>query len=139
MKNPPLIHGTLIKRFKRFLATVKLDNGKVVTASCPNTGSMRTCSEPGSPVCLSMSDNPNLKHRYTWELVHTNGAWVGINTQLPNKLVFRAVKKGQIPELRGYADFRKEVKYGDSSRLDLLLLKDDAKCYVEIKNVTLVE
>ena len=139
MKNSPLIHGTLIKRFKRFLATIKLDNGKVITATCPNTGSMRSCSEPGSPVCLSTNDNPNLKYHYTWELIYANDTWIGINTQLPNKLIFRAVKKGQIPELSGYTDFRKEVKYGENSRLDLLLSKASTRCYVEIKNVTLVE
>jgi sugar fermentation stimulation protein A len=139
MKNPPLTQGTLIRRYKRFLADVRLDNGKTITAACPNTGSMRSCSEPGSSVYLSMSDNPNRKYKYTWELTQSDGILVGINTNIPNKLVFRAIKKGQIPELDGYPNIRKEVKYGDRSRIDMLLWEKDKKCYVEVKNVTLVE
>lgn len=139
MKNPPLIQATLIKRYKRFLANVKLQNGKAVTAACPNTGSMLACSEPGSLIGLSKSDNPNRKYQYTWEMIYTNDTWVGINTQVPNKLVFRAVKKGQIAELSGYRSIYKEVKYGANSRVDLLLANEKEKCYVEIKNVTLVE
>lgn len=139
MKNPAFIQGTLIRRYKRFLADVRLDNKKVITAACSNTGSMRSCSDPGSRVCLSTSDNPNRKYKYTWELVLANDTWVGINTLLPNKLVFRAVQKDQIPELAGYTKFRKEVKYGENSRIDILLEKGGEKCYVEIKNVTLVE
>ncbi|MBN1480999.1 DNA/RNA nuclease SfsA [candidate division KSB1 bacterium] len=139
MKNPPLIQGTLLKRYKRFLADIKLLNGKAITAACPNTGSMRSCSEPGSLVYLSKSDNPNRKYQYTWEFIFTNDTLVGINTQVPNKLVFRAVKKGQIPELANYDTIRKEVKLGTNSRIDLLLVNENERCYVEIKNVTLVE
>lgn len=139
MKNPPLTQGTLIRRYKRFLADVRLGNGKTITAACPNTGSMRSCSEPGSSVYLSVSDNPNRKFKYTWELTQANGTLIGVNTNVPNKLVFRAIKKGQIPELDGYSNIRKEVKYGDRSRIDMLLWEKDKKCYVEVKNVTLVE
>ncbi len=139
MKNPEFIQGTLIKRYKRFLADVRLDNKKIITAACSNTGSMRSCSDPGSRVCLSTSDNPNRKFKYTWELVQANNTWVGINTLIPNKLVFRAIQKGQIAELAGYPNARKEVKYGANSRIDILLSDADKKCYVEVKNVTLVE
>lgn len=139
MKNPEFTQGTLIKRYKRFLADVRLDNDKIITAVCSNTGSMKSCSDPGSRVCLSISDNPNRKYAHTWELVYANDTWVGINTHLPNKLVFRAIQKDLIPELGGYTTIRKEVKYGENSRIDILLSTGDKKCYVEVKNVTLVE
>jgi sugar fermentation stimulation protein A len=139
MKNPPLVKGTLVKRYQRFLANVRLENGRNITAACNNTGSMKTCSDPGSPVMLSMDSNPNRKFSYTWELVQVNGEWVGVNTIVPNKLVHRAVKKGQIPELIGYPTIQTEVKYGENSRIDLLLSRPEGRCYVEIKNVSMVE
>lgn len=139
MRNPKLVKGTLLKRYKRFLVDVRLENNKIITASCPNTGSMRTCSEPGSTVYLSKSTNPNRKYPFTWELIQNNGTLVGINTAIPNKLVHRYVKKDAIPELAGYPNIRKEVKYGDNSRIDILLSKPGERCYVEVKNVTLVE
>ncbi len=139
MKNPKLHKGVLLKRYKRFLADIKLGKNQIITASCPNTGSMRTCSDPGSVVYVSESPNPNRKFPYTWELVKSNGTLVGINTGIPNKLVHRYIKKGAIPELDGYPNIRKEVKYGENSRIDILLSKNGERCYVEVKNVTLVE
>ena len=139
MKNPPLVKGTLIRRYQRFLADVRLQNGKTITASCPNTGRMTTCGEPGSLIYMSQNDNPNRKYQYTWELTQTEKSLVGINTNVPNKVVYRSLKKGQIAELEGYKDIRKEIKYGENSRIDLLLLNGKEQCYVEVKNVTLVE
>ena len=136
----PLLHGRLIKRYKRFLADVELDSGETITCTCPNTGSMIGLVEPGSGVWLSESDSPTRKYRHTWELVeHDLGkgpAIVGINTNHPNKLVTEAVEGGRIAPLKGYASLRREVKYGQNSRIDILL-EDDRKgrCYVEIKNV----
>ncbi len=144
MQLPTPIHrGTLIKRYKRFLADVTLDCGETVTASCPNTGSMMGLVEPGTTVWLSESDNPKRKYKHTWELLEldTHGckATVGINTGHPNKIVAEAIESGAIPELSGYETLRKEVKYGKSSRIDILL-EDGAKppCYVEVKNVHLL-
>ncbi len=139
MKFPdPLIRGTLIKRYKRFLADVTLDSGETVTAHCANSGSMLSVNAPGSEVWLSPARNPDRKLRYTWELVRIGEALVGINTQHPNALVAEAVTGGVIPELSGYASLRREVKYGKNSRIDLLLEDDDRPaCYVEVKNVTL--
>lgn len=114
-------------------------NGKTITAACPNTGRMLTCSDPGSTIYLSKDDNPNRKYQYTWELTRANNTLIGINTNIPNKVVYRSLKKKLIPELDGYDQIRKEVKYGEKSRIDLLLLKKDEQCYVEVKNVTLVE
>ncbi|RPH95721.1 MAG: DNA/RNA nuclease SfsA [Calditrichaeota bacterium] len=139
MKNPTLIKGTLVKRYQRFLVNIRLENGKTITAACPNTGSMKSCSEPGSPVLMSRDDNPNRKFPFTWEMTQVNNVWVGINTSVPNKLIHRAVKKGQIPELTGYSNIQTEVKYGENSRIDLLLSNGEKRCYVEIKSVTLVE
>lgn len=137
---PPLISGKLIRRYKRFLADVELDDGTVVTAHCPNSGSMKGCNLPGSPVMLSRSDNPARKLAFTWELVQINGFWVGLNTMLPNQLTEEGVKDGTISELQGYAKLRREVPYGsERSRIDLLLSGNGVDCYVEVKNVTLVE
>ncbi|WP_404379702.1 DNA/RNA nuclease SfsA [Caenispirillum salinarum] len=136
----PLIRGTLIKRYKRFLADVTLADGTVVTAHTANSGSMKGCAEPGSAVWLSPADNPNRKLKYTWEIVQVDGGGlVGINTSWPNALVADACASGVIPELCGYDTVRREVKYGKNSRIDVLLEKSETgeKCYVEVKNVTL--
>ena len=135
----PLIHGILLKRYKRFLADIKLNNGKYVTAHCPNSGSMKTCKEPGWKVLVSESDNPARKLKYTWEMVHNGQCWIGINTQIPNKIAIEAIQNGIIPELNGYNKIRPEVKYGHNSRVDILLSGKKGICYVEVKNVTLVE
>ena len=93
---PPLIFGTLVKRYKRFMADVKLDSGEVVTAHCPNTGSMQACSEPGRPVYLTYHDHPKRKLKYTWEMIKMPASLVGVNTSVPNRLVFESVKKSLI-------------------------------------------
>ena len=138
--NQALVQGTLIKRYKRFLADVELDDGSIVTAHTPNTGSMLGCCEPGSPVWLSNSGNPKRKYALSWELVEAiPGVIVGINTGLPNKLIGEAIQNGTIKELQGYDIIREEVRYGtENSRIDLLLERGEKPdCYVEIKNVTL--
>jgi len=132
-----LIRGTLIQRYKRFLADVRLANGEVVTAHCTNTGSMMGCKEPGSVVYISRSDNLNRKLLYTWELINANNTWVGINTMHPNRLVPEAVEAGVIAELIGYPTIRREVKVSAHSRLDLCLEGANGNCFVEVKNVTL--
>jgi sugar fermentation stimulation protein A len=132
-----LIRGTLIQRYKRFLADVRLENGEIVTAHCTNTGSMMGCKEPGSAVYISRSENLGRKLPYTWELINADGGWVGINTMHPNKLVPEAVESGVIKELCGYATIRREVKVSAHSRLDLCLEGSNGSCFVEVKNVTL--
>jgi sugar fermentation stimulation protein A len=136
----PLLRGTLIQRYKRFLADVRLDDGSLVTATCPNTGSMMGLAVPGAAVWLSESDSPTRKYRHTWELVEADlgkgPTLVGINTGHPNKLVAEAVEGKRIKALAGYPGLRREVKYGKNSRIDLLLeCADKGICYVEIKNV----
>jgi sugar fermentation stimulation protein A len=143
MKFPaPLLRGRLIQRYKRFLADVRLDSGETVAATCPNTGSMLGLVAPGSPVWLSVSDSQTRKYAHTWELVEVDlgkgPALVGINTGHPNRLVAEAIESGAVPELRGFASLRREVKYGKNSRIDILLeTPERPSCYVEIKNVHL--
>jgi sugar fermentation stimulation protein A len=137
MTLPPVIFGTLIKRYKRFLADVELDDGTVITAHCPNTGRMTTCAEPGWRVALSVSDNPKRKYRHTWELVHNGQCWICVNTGRANQMAFEAVSKDWIPELAGYAEVLREQTFGNS-RFDLLLRRGHNLCYVEVKNVTLL-
>ncbi|BBO68869.1 sugar fermentation stimulation protein [Desulfosarcina alkanivorans] len=136
---PELIPGTLIRRYKRFLADVRLDSGETVTAHCPNSGSMTACCQPGRPVYLSCHDNPRRKLKYTWELIHMPGSLVGVNTQIPNRLTAHAIETGDVAELSGYDTLRREVPAGRHSRIDILLESEDRRpCYVEVKNCTLV-
>ena len=136
-----LIPGQLERRYKRFLADVRLDDGETVTAHCPNPGSMMGLAEPGMRIWLSPSDNPKRKLQYTWELVELTGAeagaFAGINTGHPNVLAAEAIADGRIPELAGYETMRREVRYGANSRVDILLENEGARCLVEIKNVHL--
>lgn len=134
----PLIAGTLILRYRRFFADVALADGTRVTAHCPNSGSMRSVDAPGSPVWLSPADQPGRKLKYTWELIEAEGALVGINTQRPNALVAEAIAAGRIGALAGYAELRREVRFGADTRFDIFLAAPGRPpCYVEVKNVTL--
>ncbi len=139
----PLVKGTLTQRYKRFLADVILEDGRPVTAACPNTGSMLGLTAPGSTVWLSENDSPTRKYRHTWEMIEAGpgktSTLVGINTGHPNAIVSEAIAAGKVNELTGFENLRREVKYGENSRIDILL--DDPKkgaCYVEIKNVHLM-
>lgn len=136
----PLIEGRLIQRYKRFLADVALMDGTVVTAHCANPGSMLGLKEPGSKVLLSRSDNPSRKLKYSWEIVEAapdgkNRQLIGINSSLPNRLVGEALHARRLPPFADYGSFRPEVKYGEASRVDFLLVSDGLPpCYLEIKN-----
>lgn len=131
-----LVHGTLIKRYKRFLSDVALDNGTVVIAHCTNSGSMKSCLENGAEVYLSPVNDPKRKTRFTWEMIKINGDWIGINTGNPNKLAFEAVSAGLIPGLEGYTTVKREVKFEDS-RFDIYAENDNEQCFIEVKNVTM--
>jgi len=138
---PPLTEGRLLRRYQRFLADVELADGTLVTAHCPNTGSMQGCKDPGSRVWLSASDNPKRKLPWTWEIIEADGVLVGLHTGRTNALVREAIEAGRIPALAGHQRLRGEVPYGGPdgrrSRIDLLLEADGRPpCYVEVKNVT---
>ncbi len=135
----PLERGVLILRYKRFLADVELEDGSRLTVHCPNSGSMKACSEPGRPVIISDSGNPKRKLRHTLEMIRMGRTWVGVNTVNPNRAVAEFIARGRIDELRGYGELRREVPYAGRSRIDLLL-RDPAgsrrDAYVEVKNAT---
>lgn len=137
----PLIEGTLVKRYKRFMADIELADGSVVTAHCANTGSMKGCRPEGAPVLISAANDPKRKLKFTWELVKVDGAngptWVGVNTARPNRIVEAAITDGTIVEVQPFETMRREVKYGTNSRIDILLTSGDKKTYVEVKNTTL--
>lgn len=133
----PVVKGKILKRYKRFLADIELEDGEIVVAHSANTGSMTTCWEPGWPVLLTKNDDPKRKLKYTLELTYNGKTWIGVNTALPNKMVLEAIKDGTIKELQGYDTIKPEAKIG-KSRIDVLLTKDNGeKCYVEVKNTTL--
>lgn len=134
-----LLSGKLIRRYKRFLSDVELEDGQIVTVHTPNSGSMKTCIGEGWPVKISDSKNPKRKLPMTLEMIHNGTCWIGVNTTLANKIAEEAIESGKIKELKGYHDIRREVKYGENSRVDLLLSGKKGLCYVEVKSVTLVE
>jgi len=134
----PLVHGKLVKRYKRFLADVMLDNGEIVVAHCTNSGSMKSCIEEGAEVYLSPADDPKRKTRFTWEMIKINNAWIGVNTAIPNVLVFEAVLNQQIPELAGYTNVKREVTFEDS-RFDVFASNEKENCFIEVKNASMKE
>lgn len=145
MKLPNLLKGTLVKRYKRFLADVTLETGETITAHTPNTGSMRTCSESGSTVWLSYHEASRRKLPYTLELVQRpDGTLVMVNTMRTNWLVAEALQQGWLPSLSGFDTIKKEVRFGES-RLDFYLSNSlnadnliSTGCFVEVKNCTLL-
>lgn len=136
----PALEGRFLKRYKRFFADVELPDGSVITAHCPNTGSLLGCKEPGSRVLLRDSGDPKRKLRYSWQAIQVQGTWVNVDTNLPNRVVYEALEAGKLPGLKGYAEFKREVKYGENSRIDVLMTKANGeRCYVEVKNTTMAE
>jgi len=139
MEFPKLYHGKLIKRYKRFLADIILDDGQEITAHVPNSGAMTSCIEQNCSVWVTFHDNPKRKLKYTLELTQMNEHLICTNTGVANKIAIEAVKDGTIEELQGYENIKPEQKYGQNSRIDILLSNEnnDKKCYVEIKSVSL--
>lgn len=136
----PLVPARLIRRYKRFLADIRLEaDGREVTAHCANPGSMMGLAEPGMRIWVEPNDDPKKKLKFGWRLVdHENGHFTGVDTSLPNRALRAALEAGQVAELAGYDLIRPEVPYGEKSRIDFLLsgpARRDA--YVEVKSVTL--
>ena len=134
-----LIKAKILKRYKRFLADVELENGEIITVHVPNTGRMTTCWAPNWDCVISDSENPNRKYRHTLEMTHNGETWIVANTGIPNKLAEDFISNKLIPGLENYDTIKREVKYGENSRIDLLLENENEKCFVEVKNTTLVE
>ncbi|MCB1516888.1 MAG: DNA/RNA nuclease SfsA [Hyphomicrobiaceae bacterium] len=132
----PIVKGTLVRRYKRFLADVELENGELTTVHCANPGAMAGLADPGLPVICSTSPNTSRKLPLSLEMVRLETGWVGINTSLPNKLVAEALAERKIAALAAYESIRPEFPYGTNSRVDFLLSGDgQTNCYVEVKNV----
>ena len=131
-----LISGVFIKRYKRFFVDVQIEN-KLITAHCPNTGSMKGLLKEGNKVWLSKSNNPNRKLKYTLQIIEDDGSRVGVNTHLTNKIVFHGLNNNLIKEFDKNITIRPEVKFGKNTRFDFLITKKNFKAFIEVKNVTL--
>jgi sugar fermentation stimulation protein A len=137
MQFDTLIHGKLLKRYKRFLADIKLDNNEVITAHVPNSGRMTSTIASNCDVWVSYHDNPKRKLKYTLELTKVDDQLICVNTNHANKTAIEAIENQTIKELQGYEQLKPEQKYGENSRIDILLETKNHKCYVEVKSVTL--
>ncbi|MDZ7820270.1 MAG: DNA/RNA nuclease SfsA [Aliarcobacter sp.] len=137
MKFEKLIKGKLIKRYKRFLADIILENGQEITAHVPNSGAMTSCIEDNCDVWVTFHDNPKRKLKYTLELTKMGENLICTNTGVANKIAIEAIENGVIKELQGYSSLKPEQKYGQNSRIDILLENENEKCYVEVKSVSL--
>lgn len=133
----PRQQGTLIQRYKRFLADIRLTDDKILTVHCPNSGSMRGCSAPGSQVIISRSANPKRKYPWTLEIVRDRETWIGVNTGLTNKIVREALENGTIRDFGKIISIRQEVKISTKSRLDFLIETTEGDVYLEVKNCSL--
>ena len=131
-----LISGQFIKRYKRFFVDVKI-NGKIVTAHCPNTGSMFGLLKKGNKVWLTQADNPNRKLKYTLQIIEDKKSKVGVNTHLANKIVFHALENNLIKEFKKKIQIKPETKFGSKTIFDFLITKNNFKAFIEVKNVTL--
>ena len=137
MEFDTLTHGKLIKRYKRFLADIQLDNGETITAHVPNSGAMTSTIETDCDVWVSFHDNPKRKLKYTLELTKLYNQYICTNTNVANRIAIEAIQNGTIKELQNYKNLKPEQKYGQNSRIDVLLENENEKCYVEVKSVTL--
>ena len=135
----PQQQGLLLRRYKRFLADVCVDNGRQITAHCPNSGSMLGCSTPGSRVMISWSDNPTRKYPWSLEMVRKNDFWIGVHTGRTNQLVQEGLEQGMIDAFGAIASIRREVKVSENSRLDFLLETASGPVYLEVKHCSLAE
>lgn len=137
MRFDKLYKGKLVKRYKRFLADIVLENKEEIIAHVPNSGAMTSCIEENCPVWVTFHDNPKRKLKYTLELTKMKDILICTNTGVANKIAIEAIENGTIKELQGYSSLKPEQKYGVNSRIDILLENENEKCYVEIKSVSL--
>ena len=132
-----LLQGALVKRYKRFFVDIEYKN-KIITGHCPNSGSMKGLLNTGNKVWFSKSDNSSRKLKHTLEIIEVEKKMVGINTLLTNKIVLEALNHKKINSLIKFTDIKTEAKFSDNTRFDFLLTNDKEKCFLEVKNVTLV-
>ncbi len=134
-----LIGGKLVRRYRRFLVDVKLDNGTLVTAHCPNSGSMVGCSDPGSHVLLSESKDPHRRNAYTWEMIRVGTGLVGINVQVPRKVVAESLQNDGITELSGFSDLLLDAEYGRGNKVDIMMHGADSNLFMNVYHVAWAE
>lgn len=138
-----LVEGELVRRYKRFFADVRLDSGEIIVAHCPNTGRMTGCNTPGFRARVSPANNPKRKLQWTLEQINDGNTWIGVHPSRANRLAVEAIEGGVMPELSGYACLETEKRYGEKSRIDILLSSHDSRpealCYVEVKSTTLAD
>jgi sugar fermentation stimulation protein A len=140
MKFPTtLIGGKLVRRYRRFLVDVQLENGALVTAHCPNSGTMLGCSEPGHAVLLSESKDTHRRNAFTWELIKMNGVWVGINVSTPRKIVAESLQAKLIPSLKNYGDLLVDAEYGRGNKVDIMMHGQDSNVFINVHHVAWVE
>jgi len=132
-----LLQGTLIKRYKRFFADIKYQN-RTIIAHCPNSGSMLGLLNKGNKVWFSESNNPKRKLKYTLQIIEIGSKLVGINTHLSNKIILESLKAKKIQTLSKFTKIQPEKKFSRNTRFDFLISNNKDKCFLEVKNVTLV-
>ena len=131
-----LISGQFVKRYKRFFVDIKIKN-KIITAHCPNTGSMYGLLKKGNKAWVSKSNNPKRKLAYTLEIIEIKKIKVGVNTHSTNKIVYHALKNNLIKEFKNILKIKTEVQFGKNTRFDFMVIDKKSKTFIEVKNVTL--
>lgn len=134
-----LLGGKLVRRYRRFLVDVRLDSGQLVTAHCPNSGTMVGCCEPGRPVLLSESKDPHRRNAYTWEMINMNGVWVGINVFVPRKVVAESLQHKLIPAFAGFTDLTLDAEYGRGNTVDVLMQGQEQNLFMNVYHVAWTE
>ena len=134
-----LIGGKLVRRYRRFLVDVQLDSGPIVTAHCPNSGTMVGCSEPGNTVLLSESKDPHRRNAYTWEIIKMNGTWIGINVSTPRKIIAESLRNKQIPPLEQYNELLLDAEYGRGNKVDVMMHGNEQNVFINVHHVAWAE
>ncbi len=134
-----LVGGTLLRRHRRFLVDVRLDDGSIVTAHCPNSGTMVGCSDTRSHILLSENNDPHRRNAYTWELIRVHKSWVGVNTMLPRKIVAQAIRDKLIPLLSDYSELFPDAEYGRDKKIDIMMHGPEQNTFVHVHHVAWAE
>lgn len=132
----PLIAGTLVKKYRRFIVDVRLEDGTVVTAHCPMMGPMQGIADPGRTVMLSDSGLETRRHRLTWELVDIDGTWVGVNASFPQKVLVESIEQKLIPSLREFGEMQIDATYGHRNKIDVMLQGMEHNCFINTFHVS---
>lgn len=135
----PLIRGTLVKKYRRFIVDVRLEDGTLVTAHCPTMGIMNAVPDTSRPVMLSDSGLETRRHRLTWELIDIDGTWVGVNSSVPGKVLVESIQKGLIPSLKGFGEIQVDATYGRGNKIDVMLQGMEHNCFINTFQVNWVE